>query len=42
VRLTEEISEMEEKKDRKKELLEDMHLKLKNEIDYVTHELKVS
>lgn len=33
---------MESKKDRKKELLEDMHLKLKNEIEIVTRELKIN
>lgn len=33
---------MESKKDRKKELLEDMHLKLKNEIELVTRELKIN
>jgi chromosome segregation ATPase len=31
---------MEDKKDRKKELLEDMHHKLRNEIELVTRELK--
>jgi len=33
---------MESKKDRKKELLEDMHAKLKNEIEMVTRELKIN
>ena len=37
-----EIEEMESKKDRKKELLEDMHLRLKTEIEVVTRELKVN
>jgi hypothetical protein len=40
--LTFEIHEMESKKDKKKELLEDMHLKLKNEIELVTRELKIN
>jgi len=38
--LASEIEEMEDKKDRKKELLEDMHHKLRNEIELVTRELK--
>jgi len=33
---------MEDKKDRKKELLEDMHMKLKSEIEIVTRELKLN
>jgi len=40
--LAHEIEEMESKKDRKKELLEDMHGKLKNEIEMVTRELKIN
>ena len=35
-----DIQEMESRKDRKKELLEDMHLKLKAEIETVMRELK--
>ncbi len=33
---------MEDKKDRKKEILEDMHLKLRQEIELVTRELKLN
>jgi hypothetical protein len=40
--LAHEIEDMESKKDRKKELLEDMHMKLKNEIEMVTRELKIN
>jgi predicted nucleic acid-binding Zn-ribbon protein len=40
--LAHEIEDMESKKDRKKELLEDMLQKLKNEIEMVTRELKLN
>lgn len=40
--LATEIEDMEDKKDRKKELLDDMHQKLKLEIEQVTRELKVN
>jgi predicted nucleic acid-binding Zn-ribbon protein len=40
VSLQQEIQDFESKKDRKKELLEDMHVKLRNEIELVTRELK--
>lgn len=42
VKLVHDIEEMENKKDRKKELLEDMHHKLKCEIENVTRELKLN